>query len=257
VRERTSHYDAFARFYDLDTADIAEDLPFWLNVARRSGGPILEVAAGTGRVLLPLARAGFSVVGVDISPAMLAVARAKVAAAGLGGKVELVRADGLDLDLGRRFKLAFVALNSFGHFAEPGEPERALLSIQRHLDPGGILALDLPNPGIGAFGDTTGLLWHEYTRDGPRPGWKTVKLRSQVADSLAQRIDVSCFYDEVGPEGEVRRTLASFPLRYFTLHELALLLDQSGFALEAAYGGYDLEPLTPESDRMLIVAKKK
>src|SRR5579863_1653723 len=121
-----SSYDAFARFYDLDTAEITEDLAFWLNLARRTGGPILEVAAGTGRVLLPLARAGFSIVGVDLSGPMLEVARAKVARARLSAPVELIQADALDLDLGRRFKLALVALNSFGHFAEPGEPERAL-----------------------------------------------------------------------------------------------------------------------------------
>lgn len=248
-------YDAFARFYDLDTETIVEDLPFWLNLARRSGGPILEIAAGTGRVLLPLARAGYSVVGVDISPAMLDVARTKVAAAGLKAKVDLVLADALDLGLDRRFKLAFVALNSFGHFAEPGEPEGALQRMHDHLDRGGFLALDLPNPGPGAFGDTSGLVWHEYTREGPRPGWKTVKLRSQVTDSLAQRIDVSCFYDEVGPDGELRRTLANFPLRYFSYHEICLLLGQAGFVLEGAYGGYNLEPLEPESDRMLIVAR--
>ena len=97
-----SSYDAFARFYDLDTAEITEDLAFWLNLARRTGGPILEVAAGTGRVLLPLARAGFSIVGVDLSGPMLEVARAKVARARLSAPVELIQADALDLDLAFR-----------------------------------------------------------------------------------------------------------------------------------------------------------
>ena len=255
-RDPTSHYDVFARFYDLDTEGITADLTYWLNLARRTGGPILEVACGTGRVLVPLARAGYKVVGVDISPDMLAIARDKLAAAGLLTKVELILADALDLSLGRTFALAFVALNSFGHFAEPGEPERVLQRLYDHLQSGGLLTLDLPNPGPGAFGETTGLLWHEYTREGPTPGWKTVKLRSQFLDALAQRIEVSCFYDEVSPTGEVRRTLADFPLRYFYLHEICLLLQQAGFVLEAAYGSYDLDPLDNESDRMIVVARR-
>jgi SAM-dependent methyltransferase len=252
-----SSYDAFARFYDLDTEGITADLPFWVSLARRTGGPVLEVACGTGRVLVPLARAGFSVVGVDLSAAMLAVARDKLARAGLNRKVELIEADALSLDLHRVFPLALVALNSFGHFAEPGAPERALERIRLHLAPDGVLALDLPNPVPGAFGDTGGLLIHEYTRDGPTPGWKTTKLRSQELDPVAQRVDVSCIYDELTPAGEIRRTLASFALRYFPLHEICLLLQQAGFAVEAAYGSYELDPLDADSPRMIVVARKR
>jgi SAM-dependent methyltransferase len=250
-----STYDVFARFYDLDTAGYVADLPFWVNLARRASGPVLEPACGTGRVLLPLARAGFEVVGVDVSAAMLDVARDKLAAAGLRERVELIQADLLELDLGRRFALALIALNSFGHFAEPGAPERALAAVRAHLAPAGLLALDLPNPVPGAFGETSSVVLHEYTRDGPRPGWKTLKLRSQELDPVAQRVDVSCVYDEVSPDGEVRRTLASFSLRYFYLHEICLLCDQAGLVVEDVFGSYDLDPLTPESERMIVIAK--
>ncbi len=249
-------YDVFARFYDLDTADCDDDLTFWIQLARRTGGPVLEIGCGTGRVALPLAKAGLPVVGVDVSPAMLAVAREKIAAAGLSRRVELVRANALDLKLERRFPLAFVALNSFGHFAEPGEPERALAMMREHLEPGGLIALDLTNPTPGAFGEGHGVVIHEYTRAGPRPDWQTVKLRSQWQDDLAQRIDVSCIYDEISPTGEVRRTLAAFVLRYFYPNELRLLFEQAGLALEAMYGSYDLDALTDESDRLIVVGRK-
>ena len=250
-------YDAFARFYDLDTEGCDDDLLFWVQFARRTGGPVLEIGCGTGRVLLPLAKAGFSVVGVDVSPAMLAVAREKVTAAGLSRKVKLVQADALDVRLERRFPLAFVALNSFGHFAEPGEPERALTRCREHLELGGLFALDLTNPIPGAFGEVNGLLIHEFTRAGPTPDWQTVKLRSQWQDHVAQRIDVSCIYDEVSPTGVVRRTLAPFVLRYFFPNELRLLFEGTGFAIEAMYGGYDLEPLTDQSDRLIVVGRNQ
>src|SRR5713226_4481605 len=93
-------YDSFARFYDLDTLEVVDDLPFWINLARRTGGPVLEVGCGTGRVVIPLAESGAHVVGIDVSAAMLAIARDKVSAAGVDGRVELIRADALSLRLG-------------------------------------------------------------------------------------------------------------------------------------------------------------
>src|SRR5204863_9443703 len=135
-----------------------------------------------GRVFAPLAEAGFDVVGVDISPAMLAVARTRIANRGIGSLVELIEADALVLNLGRRFPLAIIALNSFGHFFEDGAPQQALDRLSDHLLPGGLLALDLTNPVPGAFGDTTGVVQHDYTRPGPRANWQTVKLRSQSLD---------------------------------------------------------------------------
>jgi SAM-dependent methyltransferase len=252
-----SEYDVFARFYDLDTAESNADLPFWLNLARRTGGPILEVACGTGRILLPLARAGFEIVGVDISPAMLAIARRKFADADMASRVQLVEANALDLNLERRFSLAIVALNSFGHFLGEGEPERAVERIHHHLRPGAIVALDLTNPVPGAFGETTGVVIHDYTREGPETGFVTVKTRSQTLDPIEQIVDVSCFYDEVGPGGAVRRTLAEFGLRYFYRNELRLLFERTGFTLEATYGSYELEPLREESERLIAIGRRE
>lgn len=248
-------FDPFARFYDLDTEGLDTDLSFWIELARRTGGPVLEIGCGTGRVLLPLAKAGFTVVGVDVSPAMLAIAREKVKAHGLDRRIDLVECNALDLDLGRTFPLVFMALNSFGHFAEPGEPERALERMRAHLEPGGLLALDLTNPTPGAFGETTGLLIHEYTRSGPTPGWQTVKLRSQWQSFVAQRIDVNCIYDEVSASGEIRRTLAPFALRYFYPQELRLLFERAGLIVENIYGSYDLDPLDDDSDRLIPIGR--
>ena len=249
-------YDTFARFYDIETSDIVDDIPFWISLARRTGGPILEVACGTGRVFAPLAAAGFDVVGVDISPAMLEVARARITASGIGGRVELIEADALLLDLGRRFPLAIIALNSFGHFFEEGDPEQALDRISEHLLPNGLLALDLPNPVPGAFGDTNGVVIHDYTRPGPRADWQTVKLRSQSLDPIAQIVDVNCIFDEVGPNGEIRRTLTSFALRYFYRNDLRLLCERSGLLLEATYGDYDLADLDENSSRLIALIRK-
>lgn len=247
--------DAFARYYDVDAGLETEDLPFYLAIARRTGGPVLEVGCGTGRVLVPLARAGFDVVGVDVSPAMLALAAQRVAAAGPQSKVSLVRADARRLDLVERFNLAFVALNSLMHFVGDGDPEDALSAIHRHLRPTGLLVLALPNPEATLLGESSGQLVHEWTRTAPDTGHQLLKLRSQTIDSARQVLRLTFVYDDVAPDGTLRRTAIPFELRYFFPRELRLLLEKSRFAIEDFYGGYELEPFESDSEHMVVVAR--
>ena len=145
----TDPYGAYARFYDLDLEGMEDDLPFLEGMAARCGSPLLELACGTGRALLPLARRGFQLTGVDVSPAMLAIARGRLQEAGLDGRVRLVQQDMRDLDLGGRFNLAFALVNSFSHMLTLDDQLAALAAVRRHLEPGGILILDLFNPDMG------------------------------------------------------------------------------------------------------------
>ena len=251
--------DAFARYYDVDTGLETEDVPFYVAFARRTGGPILEVACGTGRVLLPLAQAGFDVVGVDVSPAMLAIAREKVESAGLQGKVRLVQADARDFSIDsmhERFNLAFIALNSFMHFVDHEDQVRVLRGIARHLKPGGFLILDLPNPEQTILGESSGHLIHEWTRQAPDTGHQLLKFRSQRADTASQLLDLTFIYDDVAPDGQVRRTAIPFALRYFHRREVELLLERCGFAVEAVYGGFELEDYQDSSLKLIVVARR-
>jgi len=110
--ERTG-YDALARYYELEYADYFTDIDFYVQLLRRTGGPFLDLACGTGRVALALSDEGYEVVGLDLSEVMLGVARKKAA-----GKVELVQGDMRTFDLGRQFPLVAVTLNSFMHLLE-------------------------------------------------------------------------------------------------------------------------------------------
>ena len=245
--------DAFARYYDVDAGQETADIPLYVAFARRTGGPILEVACGTGRVLLPLAQAGFDVVGLDISPAMLALARQKVDAAGLQGKVGLVEADARGFHLGERFNLAFVALNSFTHFLTEEDQERTLRCIHEHLVPGGLLILDLPNPEPALLGEAGGQVVHEWTRPAPQTGHQLLKFRTQRVDTASQLVDLTFIYDEVAPDGQLRRTAIPFTLRYFHRREMELLLDRCGFAVDAIYGSYELDAYRADSLKMIFV----
>src|SRR5437763_5335189 len=110
-----SDYDVIAPFYDIEHARFDEDLDMYRNFAESCVGPILELACGSGRLLVPLMLEGYELVGVDSSAAMLELARQHLQQAGLTSRCELVRQDLCSLDLGQKFHLAFIALGSFAH----------------------------------------------------------------------------------------------------------------------------------------------
>jgi SAM-dependent methyltransferase len=248
-------FDLYARFYDLNLGDFDADLLMIQQFAARCGSPVLELACGTGRVLLPLARQGYQVSGVDISPAMLEVARDKVAAEGLADRVTLVEGDMRDFALDGRFNLAFVAVNSFMHLLTTDDQLTALACIRRHLNPGGLLLVDLFNPDLGSLLDARGQVLMDKTMTDPETGHRLVRFHTRTVDLGQQTQRVTYIVDEVDGDGKVRRTLFPFSMRYLFRYELELLLRHAGFTVEAVYGSYDLDEFSGDSDRMIAVAR--
>ena len=247
-------FDHLARFYDWEHAEFLDDLPLYLGLAERVGGPILEAGCGSGRLLLPLARAGYEVVGLDSSAAMLAFAEGKLAAdKELAPRVRLVRGDLRSARLEQRFNLAVVALDTFGLLDEQPDQHRALASLRRHLLPGGLLAVDVANGNLrgGEAPDETVL--HRACPMGRAESW-VAKWVVRRTDHAAQVDRLLHLYDESGRDGAVRRTAVEIELRYFTRFELELLLERAGFALEALFGDYDLTPFGSQSQRLIALA---
>jgi SAM-dependent methyltransferase len=142
--------EAYDAFYSSSMPQIEGDLAFYERVARAIGGPVLELACGTGRITLPLAGAGFHVTGVDRSEAMLRIARGKLAA--LSDSVQerliLVNQDMSALNLGRRFGFVFVPFRSFQALVTVDLQRKSLEAIRRHMEPNGRLALHLFDPRL-------------------------------------------------------------------------------------------------------------
>lgn len=251
-------YDAIARFYDLDHVDYVDDLDTYYQLARATGGPVLDVGTGTARVSLYLAQRGVDVTGVDESEAMLERARGKLeTAAKLRGRVELLRADVRQLDLGdRRFRLAIVALNTFAHFLTAADQFAALIAIRRHLGPDGLLVLDLHNPTSSGAKEAVGEVVHGYTR--PEPGTENVvtQLVATTADQARQLLHVTLWYDVTSPEGDVRRSVVRMTTRYCYRYELEWMLLHAGFDTDQVYGDYDLSPYAGASPRLLVTARR-
>jgi len=249
-------FAAYAPFYDLDYREMEADLLMIEQFAARCGSPILEVGCGTGRVVQMLAGAGYRVTGVDLSAAMLAVARRKVQAAGLEQWVTLLEQDMRFLSLDEQFNLAVLAVNSFMHLLTRADQLAALAAIRRHLKPGGLLLLDLFNPDPARLLELRGQMVLEKTVVDPETGHSLQKFRADMADLGEQTIHVTYIIDDVDGEGVVRRTAFPFSVRYLFRGELELLLRLAGLDLEALYGSYDLDEFSGASEKMIAVTRR-
>jgi len=250
------NYDVYARYYDLDLGEVDADLTMIQQFAARCGSPILELACGTGRVLLPLARQGYQITGVDISPAMLELARRKLVAEHLAERVTLVEQDMRELELDGRFNLVLIAVNSFMHIPSTDDQLKTLSHIRRHLTPGGLLLLDLFNPDLSRLLDMHGQMALDKVMADPDTGHRLMRFHADKVDLGQQTIDVTFVVDDISAEGHVQRTLFPFTVRYLFRYELELLLRHAGFEIEAIYGSYDLDEYAGESEKMIAVARR-
>jgi SAM-dependent methyltransferase len=221
--------------------------------ARRTGGPILELACGSGRLMAPLLELGERVVGVDSSGPMLA--RARHALAGLLSRAALHEADVRRFSLDDRFRLAIYGLDSFGLLLDQDDQLAALRRINHHLVPGGLLILDVSN-GNGRGAEPTDEIVLQYEGTDPETRRPLTKWTARSTDHAEQVDHYTYFYDEVGEDRLVRRSTVRLDLRYFGRYELELLLRQADFVPEAFYGSYDLAPFASGCDRLIAVAAR-
>lgn len=250
------NFDLFAHFYDADMGDFADDLSLYHEMSRRTAGPVLDAMCGTGRVLVPLAEAGHTVVGLDVAPAMLAVVEQKMAQRpGLAKRLRVVHGDVRSFELPDRFRLVLVPLNSFMHLETVPDQLAALAAIRRHLQSDGVLVIDLFNPDPRELVTDQGVLVHErtFTTDDGRTVQKFVQRRT---DAAAQRQHVEFVYDEIRADGTLIRRTLPFTMRWLYRFELEHLLTRAGFVIDGLYGDYDLEPYTSESPQLIVVARK-
>ncbi len=248
-----SLYDPFARYYDADFRDYQDDQPFYREMVRRTGGPVLELMCGTGRVLLPLAETGVHVTGIDISPAMLQIAREQAEAAGIAHNVTLLEGDVRSMELPTsKFAFVFVAVNSFMHLETVQDQLAALVTARQSLTRKGTLVLDLFNPDPAEIlrEDNRLVLDREYELDGNHVQ-KFVAIDSAAAEQLSR---VTYLYDETTPSGALIRRTMHFNLRWFYRYEIEHLLMRAGLMLRAVYGSYDLDPYQSGCPRLIVVA---
>ena len=255
ISQGAASVDFIARFFDAEYRSYADDLPVLEAYADRTGGPLLELGCGTGRALVPLAVAGHQVTGVDSSHAMLELARARGEAAGVSQQVRLIEGDFAACDLGGPYRFAFTLMNTFLHLPDLPAQIAALKHWREALAPKGLLLIDVFNPDMGQLATMDGRLeWEQTWIDGDT-GERVMKFLTRVVDPAEQIMSVNHIYEEIAADGMVRRTMATFDLRYVWRFEAELLLDKAGFELEAVYGDWDMSPYAGDGERMILVAR--
>lgn len=257
TREGWEGWDDYAAFYDWENARTLgrRDVPFWERLARQARTPVLELGCGTGRITLPLARAGIRIVGIDRSETMLARARRRIARARLGRRARLLRGDirRLPFATPAPFRLVMAPYGILQSLLSEADLTATLKAVYDVLQPGGVFGLelvaDLPS-------------WQEYTGKVTLRGWRSrpggvyLTLRESVRQDRARGI--TRFDQEyIERRGRERRshhfTLA---FRTVTVPQMTRRLERAGFAVTAVLGDYQGGPWDARADAWLLLARK-
>ena len=242
-----------AQLYDWEHDGFDEDVALYRAFARRTGGPVLEIACGSGRVMLGIAEEGLPVVGIDSSAVMLHRAKARLERAGLAA--DLVAGDiTLDLPSGP-FGLILAPLDGFGLVPNTELQIALLRRVAGLLSSNGRFVFDLV--ALGALeGQPQGIPVLQHAGFSEELDAQATKWIVRRVSTSSQTIELSCLYDVTWSDGVLRRYEELVALRFFSRFEIGLLLAAGGLKLEAVYGDYGLGPYTDTSERLIGVAAR-
>jgi len=249
-----------ARWYDLDLLDDPGDLALYLALAARADGAILELAAGSGRIAVPLALAGHAVTALDNDPAMLArCAAAWATARGRrpAGALTCVHADLVDARLGETFALVVLAQNAIALLPDAGARRAAFATVGAHLAPGGRVVADLLLPTAAELAEHDGRLRLEWLRAEPETGELVAKITAARHDAATRTTELVQLFDATPAEGgPVSRTTRTDRIALLSADELVALAEGAGLEVETLGGDLDLTPFGPGAERVVLVARR-
>jgi SAM-dependent methyltransferase len=226
-----SAYDRIARLYDPWSRSVVEDVAFYVDEARRSGGPVVELGVGTGRIAVPIALAGIEVIGVDASEGMLEVARERASLAGV--ELDLRYGDLRRPPVEGTFPLVTIPFRSLLHMQTDADRRSALRAVHALLEPGGRFVFDVFTPGAEDIADTH-LRWLER-----EPG---IFERAEWDDERRTLI-----LHVRGESGEAELSLA-----WLSVPEWGELLREEGFVVDGLYGWFDRSPWRGGEDSVWV-----
>jgi len=256
-------YAEAAEFYDwVSPYRARQDVAFFVEAARAAAGPVLELGCGTGRILIPTARAGARITGLDLSSAMLAICRQKLEdePEDVQDRVTLVRGDMRQFELHHEFELVNIPFRPFQHLLTVEDQLASLGAIRRHLVPGGKLILDVFNPAIERLaGPLTAPVSYVEEVDFILPDGRRVLRHVRIVgrDLLKQVHDIEFDYLVTHADGRQEKRTHRSRMRYFFPYEIEHLLARSGFAVEDLFSDYDKSPYGAHYPGELIFVARK
>ena len=230
-------YDRIARIYDPWSVSVVEDVELYVDEALASGGPVVELAVGTGRIAVPTAKAGIGVIGVDQSPGMLAVARAYAEREGVSELVDLRVGDLREPPIEERVPLVTIPFRSMLHMQDDDDRGRALRAAAGVLEPDGRLVFDVFAPSEEDIEETDGI-WLER-----EPG-------------IFERADWNARERTLILSVRGRDEAATMELHWLSPAEWNALIEDAGFEVEALYGWFDRRPWEGGEDQVWVCRRR-
>ena len=231
-----SPYDAIADLYDAWSRSVTEDVPFYLEEARAAAGPVVELAVGTGRIAVPIAREGIRVIGVDNSARMLDVCRAQAEREGVADFLDLRLGDLREPPVDEPVGLVLCPFRSYLHLRSERDRRRALLGARRLLEPGGRLVFDVFAPAADDISETNGRWLEREPGIFERADWN----ENELTFTLRVR----------GPASETAMDLA-----WAAPADWHRLLKEAGFEVVGCYGWFDRRPYRGQEDSVWIAQR--
>ena len=231
-------YDRIASIYDPWSRSVTEDVEFYVEQALATGGPVVELAVGTGRIAIPVAVAGVDVIGVDSSPAMLEVARAAADELGVSERVDLRLGDLREPPVPERVPLVICPFRSLLHMETEDEKLRALRAARDLLEPGGSFVFDVFSPSPEDIEETDGRWLEREPGIFERADW----------DEAARTLSLS-----VRSDGGAATT---FGLHWLSAPEWLRLLDEAELEVAELYGWFDRRPHDGDEDMVFVTRRR-
>ncbi len=248
-----SGYENSGEFYDYFANN--SDIPFYTEHAKREGSPVLDLAAGTGRVSIALARAGSTVVAIEQSPAMIRVFEKKLKqeSPDVQNRITIIQGNMTNVSLEQKFSLVIIP-NSFGHAYATEEQLCLLKSVHTHLKDDGLFILDLFQGGVqperASFGERPVKIDEEHTVS------RSGTMRSDYAKQMLY-LDLTFTVREIETGNIVEEIHEESTVALIFNREADLLVRMSDFAVEQEFGEFDERPFTPNCGRRIMMLRKR
>ncbi|MBL4716558.1 MAG: class I SAM-dependent methyltransferase [Bacteroidia bacterium] len=246
--KRIDHKEIYSDGKSYDALNVFDtDVPFYSKLIAKYGQPILELACGTGRITVPIAKKGFEIVGIDISEAMINEAKEKAAEA--KQDIEFIEADIRDFELNQKFSVIFLPFNSICHLHDFESIASCFSCVKKHLKPDGRFVIDVFKPDFK-------ILLRDKNKRYECADYKNpyadnhVKLTETNWYNEADQINQVKWYFEIG-EKEIEQDLN---MRMFYPQELDNYLRFAGFEIEEKFGDYNGSIFTSDSSKQIIIS---
>jgi SAM-dependent methyltransferase len=237
------------------------DVGFYRDLAVESGGPVLELGAGTGRTLIPVARAGIEIHGLDTSPRMLEALRQRLETEPdeVRARVHVDEGDMRDFELDGRFAVVQIPFRGFLHNLTRRDQTRCLERCRQHLQPSGVLAFSVFHPSIEIMGESAGAfsgVWRWRGERASSDGGRVVMSECTSYDTPNQRLSARLRYEKFDSRGRLAFAhLHCLELAYLYPGDIRGLLDGAGFVDVDIQGGFDGAPFTDDRQELIVRAR--